>query len=44
MATTKAKPTLATYPTGGRKASDATGINVDQRKPIDPRMPSAPPA
>jgi hypothetical protein len=28
----------------GRPASDATGINLEQRGPIDPRMPSAPPA
>jgi len=27
-----------------RKAGDATGINVDNRGPIDPRMPSLPPA
>jgi hypothetical protein len=27
-----------------RRADDATGINVDDRKPIDPRMPSMPPA
>jgi hypothetical protein len=27
-----------------RKADDATGINVDDRKPIDPRMPNLPPA
>ena len=27
-----------------RKAGDATGINVDDRKPIDPRMPNFPPA
>jgi hypothetical protein len=28
----------------GRTARDATGINADQRKPIDPRMPDLPPA
>lgn len=28
----------------GRTASDATGVNVDQRSPIDPRMPNMPPA
>jgi hypothetical protein len=28
----------------GRTARDATGINHDQRKPIDPRMPDLPPA
>jgi hypothetical protein len=27
-----------------RRADDATGINVDSRKPIDSRMPSMPPA
>jgi hypothetical protein len=27
-----------------RVADDATGINVDDRKPIDPRMPNMPPA
>ena len=27
-----------------RKASDATGINAADRGPIDPRMPSLPPA
>jgi hypothetical protein len=27
-----------------RTAGDATGINVDDRKPIDPRMPNLPPA
>ena len=53
MATTQDRPTTSVRPTkaspapsslGGRPASDATGINVDQRGPIDPRMPSAPPA
>ena len=53
MATTQDRPTSNTRPDkpspvtsskGGRPASDATGINVDQRGPIDPRMPSAPPA
>ncbi len=29
---------------GDRFADDATGINVADRKPIDPRMPSMPPA
>jgi hypothetical protein len=28
----------------GRTARDATGINHDQRSPIDPRMPDLPPA
>ncbi|HVP64072.1 MAG TPA: hypothetical protein VMT82_04190 [candidate division Zixibacteria bacterium] len=27
-----------------RTARDATGINADKRKPIDPRMPDLPPA
>ena len=27
-----------------RKANDATGINVDGRKPIHPQMPNLPPA
>jgi hypothetical protein len=27
-----------------RVAKDATGINLDQRGPIDPRMPQLPPA
>lgn len=27
-----------------RTAGDATGINVADRKPIDPRMPNLPPA
>lgn len=43
MPITQAKP-APSYPLGGRKASDATGINIDKRRPIDPRMPSAPPA
>jgi hypothetical protein len=29
---------------GTRLAEDASGINVADRKPIDPRMPSLPPA
>jgi hypothetical protein len=29
---------------GGRPAEDSTGINLQQRGPIDPRMPNAPPA
>jgi hypothetical protein len=28
----------------GRTSRDATGINADKRKPIDPRMPNLPPA
>jgi hypothetical protein len=27
-----------------RMANDATGINVDDRKPIHPKMPNLPPA
>jgi hypothetical protein len=27
-----------------RVAKDATGVNLDQRGPIDPRMPHLPPA
>jgi hypothetical protein len=27
-----------------RKADDASGINVADRRPIDPRMPNLPPA
>lgn len=27
-----------------RRADDASGINVADRRPIDPRMPSLPPA
>lgn len=27
-----------------RTARDSTGINADQRRPIDPRMPHLPPA
>ncbi|MDR5725944.1 MAG: hypothetical protein RB191_00585 [Terriglobia bacterium] len=52
MATINDRPSASTRPhkpsptpsPKGRPASDATGINVDQRGPIDPRMPSAPPA
>jgi hypothetical protein len=29
---------------GTRLAGDASGINVDDRRPIDPRMPHLPPA
>lgn len=28
----------------GRTSRDATGINADDRAPIDPRMPDLPPA
>ena len=31
-------------PDGGRTARDSTGINPESRRPIDPRMPSMPPA
>jgi hypothetical protein len=47
MATTQErpdKPSPARPRKGGRPASDATGVNLDQRGPIDPRMPNAPPA
>jgi hypothetical protein len=46
MATTqeKQKPVPVTSKQGGRPAGDSTGINLEQRGPIDPRMPSAPPA
>jgi hypothetical protein len=44
METTRTTPNPDRHPPGGRKASDATGINVDQRRLIDPRMPDAPPA
>ena len=44
MEPTQDKPSPAAPPRVGRPANDATGINVDQRRPIDPRMPSAPPA
>jgi hypothetical protein len=27
-----------------RQETDATGINVEERRPIDPRMPHLPPA
>ncbi len=47
MATTQDrpdKPSPAPPHKGGRPASDATGVNLDQRGPIDARMPNAPPA
>ncbi len=28
----------------GHTAEDSTGINADDRKPIDPKMPNLPPA
>ncbi len=40
----KQKPTPAPSRTGGRKPSESTGISLEQRGPIDPRMPNAPPA
>jgi hypothetical protein len=40
----KQKPSPAPSKSGGRQASESTGINLDQRGPIDPRMPNAPPA
>ena len=44
MTPTQAKP-AAVLPRGeGRKPREATGINIDQRRPIDPRMPNAAPA
>lgn len=44
MEITKRTPNPDRHPPSGRTASDATGINIDQRRPIDPRMPNAPPA
>jgi len=46
MATTqeKQKPSPAQSKVGGRPAGDASGINLEERGPIDPRMPNAPPA
>ncbi|AXC10341.1 hypothetical protein ACPOL_0990 [Acidisarcina polymorpha] len=40
----KARPLPVATKTGGRPAREATGINLEQRGPIDPRMPNAPPA
>jgi hypothetical protein len=40
----KQKPAPTTSKVGGRKPSESTGIGLDQRGPIDPRMPDAPPA
>lgn len=31
-------------PKGGRTARDSTGINPQDREPIDPKMPNMPPA
>ena len=44
MADDKNKPQPAPAHPGGRPASDATCINVDQRGPIAPSMPNYPPA
>jgi hypothetical protein len=46
MATTQEKPKPSPTPSkqGGRPASESTGVNLEQRGPIDPRMPNAPPA
>jgi hypothetical protein len=40
----KQKPSPIPSSTGGRPAQASTGINLEQRGPIDPRMPNAPPA
>jgi hypothetical protein len=40
----KQKPLPVPSKVGGRSADESTGINPDQRGPIDPRMPNAPPA
>jgi hypothetical protein len=32
------------YQGNTRMGRDATGVNVDDRKPVDPRMPNLPPA
>jgi hypothetical protein len=34
----------ADRPAGKRTMRDATGINAEDRRPIDPRMPEMPPA
>jgi hypothetical protein len=40
-----ARTTSRTQRTSGPRTSrDATGINADNRAPIDPRMPNLPPA
>ncbi len=48
METPRAKPPInpgeALRKSVDRMEDDATGINVDQRKPIDARMPHLPPA
>jgi hypothetical protein len=40
----KNKPAPATPKPGGRPASSSTGVNLEERGPIDSRMPNAPPA
>ena len=45
--TTRTRPSLRLEPLAkpvDRKADDATGINVEDRAPIDSRMPHMPPA
>jgi hypothetical protein len=46
MATTHTNPRPSAVPPkqGGRPPHASTGINLEQRGPIDPRMPNAPPA
>jgi hypothetical protein len=44
---TRTRPALRLEPLAkpvDRLEDDATGVNVDDRKPIDPRMPHMPPA
>jgi hypothetical protein len=44
---TQYRPSLRVEPLAkpvDRHAEDATGINVEERKPIDSRMPHLPPA
>jgi hypothetical protein len=45
--TTRTRPSLRLEPLAkpvNRKEDDATGINVEDRTPIDSRMPHMPPA
>jgi hypothetical protein len=46
MASTQDKPKPSPAPSkqGGRPPGDSTGVNLEQRGPIDSRMPNAPPA
>jgi hypothetical protein len=47
MDTTRTRPSLRLEPLAkpvDRKEDDATGINVEDRTPIDSRMPHMPPA